>query len=161
MHNGYIDFVGNKCEEHIAVGNGSAVHGAPADSIVWHDRDRRCYFMCAMCADHNVKNRGGKLVASGDYTAFAYLFKWQEERAARAVLRALRPGVDGWMNANKVALATLAGLKMVEGWRPGMSTTLQLASRTVAGWCSRAEPIPGAVWRIITDEQKPLLRKTR
>jgi hypothetical protein len=35
---------------------------APAVAIVYHDRDRRGYYMCLPCADHNIRNRGGKLV---------------------------------------------------------------------------------------------------
>lgn len=37
--------------------------GAPAMSIVFHTKDRRGYYMCQPCMDHNVLNRGGKLVA--------------------------------------------------------------------------------------------------
>ena len=36
---------------------------APATTIVYHDRDGRGYYMCEPCADHNIRNRGGKLVA--------------------------------------------------------------------------------------------------
>lgn len=36
--------------------------GRLATAIVRHDRDRRSYYMCGPCADHNVRNRGGKLV---------------------------------------------------------------------------------------------------
>lgn len=36
----------------------------PAVSVVWHDRDQRAYPMCAMCTDHNVRNRGGRLIAT-------------------------------------------------------------------------------------------------
>jgi hypothetical protein len=36
--------------------------GQPAVAVVRHDKDRRSYYMCAPCADHNVRNRGGKLV---------------------------------------------------------------------------------------------------
>ena len=35
---------------------------APAVAIVHHDRDGRSYYMCHPCADHNIRNRGGKLV---------------------------------------------------------------------------------------------------
>lgn len=38
--------------------------GAPASAIVYHDGDGRGYYMCAPCADHNVRNRGGKLIVS-------------------------------------------------------------------------------------------------
>jgi hypothetical protein len=36
--------------------------GVPAVTIVRHDKDRRSYYMCGPCADHNVRNRGGKYV---------------------------------------------------------------------------------------------------
>jgi hypothetical protein len=35
---------------------------APAVAIVHHDRDGRGYYMCLPCADHNLRNRGGRLV---------------------------------------------------------------------------------------------------
>jgi hypothetical protein len=35
-----------------------------ATTIVHHPKDRRSYYMCDACADHNLRNRGGKLVAS-------------------------------------------------------------------------------------------------
>lgn len=34
----------------------------PAVAIVRHEKDQRAYYMCAPCADHNVRNRGGKLI---------------------------------------------------------------------------------------------------
>ncbi len=38
---------------------------APAVAIVHHIRDRRSYYMCLPCADHNCR-RGGKLIAATD-----------------------------------------------------------------------------------------------
>jgi putative hemolysin len=38
--------------------------GAPAVAIVYHDRDKRSYYMCVPCADHNCRNRGGRLMMS-------------------------------------------------------------------------------------------------
>jgi hypothetical protein len=35
---------------------------AKATAIVFHEKDRRGYYMCDPCADHNIHNRGGKLV---------------------------------------------------------------------------------------------------
>ncbi len=35
--------------------------GEPATAIVYHDRDRRSYYMCPACTFHNVRNRGGEL----------------------------------------------------------------------------------------------------
>lgn len=87
---GYINFADSKCQEHVPIRGhpeGSMPHGAPADAIVWHEKDRRAYFMCAGCADHNVKNRGGKLVASGNFTAFYMLYKYQGQRAQQLAAR--------------------------------------------------------------------------
>jgi hypothetical protein len=59
------NFEGMKCEE-------ASIHskktfipcGAPAVAVVWHERDgKHTYLMCAPCAFHNVRNRGGKLIA--------------------------------------------------------------------------------------------------
>jgi hypothetical protein len=33
--------------------------GAPANAIIWHNKDQRAYVMCPPCASHNVANRGG------------------------------------------------------------------------------------------------------
>lgn len=32
---------------------------APAKMVVWHQKDRKAYYMCEICGDHNVHNRGG------------------------------------------------------------------------------------------------------
>ena len=41
--------------------------GAPAAAVVWHKRDgKHTYLMCAPCAWHNVKNRGGRLLMATD-----------------------------------------------------------------------------------------------
>jgi hypothetical protein len=45
--------------------------GVPATTIVFHDRDNRGYFMCDGCADHNCRNRGGKLVTISPKSIFA------------------------------------------------------------------------------------------
>lgn len=37
--------------------------GAPAEALVWHEKDQRVYPMCKACAFHNVHNRGGRLLA--------------------------------------------------------------------------------------------------
>lgn len=37
----------------------------PAETLVYHKRDDRTYRMCEMCADHNIRNRGGE--DRGDY----------------------------------------------------------------------------------------------
>lgn len=44
--------------------------GAPAAAIVWHQHDgKHTYLMCAACAWHNVKNRGGRLLMTTDAAA--------------------------------------------------------------------------------------------
>lgn len=43
--------------------------GAPGAAVVWHQKDRRAYVMCAPCAWHNVKNRGGRLLMTTDRRA--------------------------------------------------------------------------------------------
>ena len=41
--------------------------GAPAAAIVWHERDgKHLYLMCAHCAAHNIRNRGGRLLMATD-----------------------------------------------------------------------------------------------
>lgn len=45
--------------------------GQPATTRVRHERDQRTYNMCDMCADHNIKNRGGK-----DMGAVSAIEKW-------------------------------------------------------------------------------------
>ena len=40
--------------------------GVPATTVVYHDRDKRSYNMCTCCAEHNLRNRGGKLISSTD-----------------------------------------------------------------------------------------------
>ena len=36
--------------------------GRPAVTTVYHERDRKSYAMCEMCADHNINNRDGQEV---------------------------------------------------------------------------------------------------
>lgn len=38
--------------------------GRPGHAVVWSDRDNRPYVMCEMCADHAVRNRGMRLIAT-------------------------------------------------------------------------------------------------
>jgi len=47
--------------------------GKEAVAIVYHDRDRRGYLVCLACADHNIQNRGGKLVTAKDKDTFESL----------------------------------------------------------------------------------------
>ena len=54
---------GTRCQEASVMSRNRYIPcGAPATAIVHHDKDRRSYYMCAACTDHNVRNRGGKLV---------------------------------------------------------------------------------------------------
>lgn len=55
---------------------------APAVAIVRHDKDRRSYYMCLPCADHNLKNRGGKLVST---TNVELLSRFDCEKALRSL----------------------------------------------------------------------------
>jgi hypothetical protein len=38
--------------------------GAPATHVIRHDQEQRAYYMCDACADHNIRNRGGKDVTA-------------------------------------------------------------------------------------------------
>jgi len=52
-----------KCQEASILSRESYIPcGAKATTIVYHEKDRRGYFMCDPCADHNIRNRGGNLV---------------------------------------------------------------------------------------------------
>ena len=42
----------------------------PAVAIIFHEGDRRGYLMCAGCASHNVRNRGGKWVTGTPETEY-------------------------------------------------------------------------------------------
>lgn len=35
---------------------------APAVAVIRHEKDNRDYYMCLPCADHNLRNRGAKLI---------------------------------------------------------------------------------------------------
>jgi hypothetical protein len=59
-----IDWVRLSCEEASPMSHATYIAcGAPAVALVLHNRDRRTYAMCLACADHNIRNRGGVLVA--------------------------------------------------------------------------------------------------
>ena len=54
---------GAQCQEASVLSRESYIPcRAPAVAIVRHDKDRRSYYMCLPCADHNIRNRGGKLI---------------------------------------------------------------------------------------------------
>jgi hypothetical protein len=51
-----------KCQEASPFSGGTYIAcGRKAEAIVFHEKDRRAFYMCAPCADHNVRNRGGVL----------------------------------------------------------------------------------------------------
>lgn len=78
---GLIDFAGMKCEEASTLSRETFIPcGAPVDAVVYHSRDKRAYMMCFGCADHNVRNRGGVIIASGNYTQFTWLFEINVKR---------------------------------------------------------------------------------
>lgn len=55
-----IDWDRLKCEEASPLSYNIKIDcGAPAEVIIWHNKDRRAYAMCFGCADHNIRNRGG------------------------------------------------------------------------------------------------------
>ena len=57
-----VDFEGRTCEEASMLSAAFYVPcGRPAVVLV-KNRDPKPYFMCGMCADHNVRNRGAKIV---------------------------------------------------------------------------------------------------
>ena len=54
---------GARCQEASMFSRGSYLPcNGPASAIVRHPREKRAYFMCDPCADHNVRNRGAVLV---------------------------------------------------------------------------------------------------
>jgi hypothetical protein len=58
-----IDWSVLTCQDASPLSRGTFIPcGAPACVVIWHQRDRRAYLMCVQCADHNVRNRGGKLL---------------------------------------------------------------------------------------------------
>lgn len=57
---------GTKCEEASPLSRQYYIPcGQPAEFMV-QTRDPRPYAMCAMCADHNVHNRGARYVMRGE-----------------------------------------------------------------------------------------------
>lgn len=44
--------------------------GQKAVAIIYHERDRRGYYMCAGCASHNVRNRDGRWVTGTPETEY-------------------------------------------------------------------------------------------
>ena len=61
---------GLKCQEASVLSFATYIPcGATAAAVVWHEKDKRAYIMCAECAWHNVKNRGGRLLMATDQRA--------------------------------------------------------------------------------------------
>lgn len=85
-----------KCEEASPLSRGTYIPcGAKAVAIVEHRGEKR-YFMCLGCANHNVRNRGGKLIAGTDGVTSIPPANSQEEVPAEttpAVVNALVPTV--------------------------------------------------------------------
>lgn len=58
-----VDFKGKNCEEASMMASSFYVPcGKPAVALV-KNRDPKPYFMCEGCADHNVRNRGAKIIS--------------------------------------------------------------------------------------------------
>jgi hypothetical protein len=56
---------GARCQEASFLSRGTYIPcNAPATKVIFHDKDRRGYYMCNPCADHNVRNRGGRDVTA-------------------------------------------------------------------------------------------------
>lgn len=55
--------------------------GRPAVAIIYHERDKRGYFMCQSCAYHNVCNRGGKWVGGSEETEYLRELAMDEDDA--------------------------------------------------------------------------------
>lgn len=52
---------GARCQEASMFSRGTYVPcSLPATHVIYHAKDRRAYYMCGGCADHNVRNRGGQ-----------------------------------------------------------------------------------------------------
>lgn len=155
---GYIDLTGMKCQEDPGMHLGlPKMLAPPADAVVWHDRDERCYFMCWPCTDHNVRNRGGFIVASGNFTGPWMLFRRQAQR--RAQRNAPKAGIDGW---RKVSDGNLPPEEMRHGkrtmvwyWQPDLSAPIQTIIRSVHQNAARGRE--GALWKPLETAPKPLL----
>lgn len=62
---------GSECQEASILSQSNYIPCTrPAVAIIYHERDRRGYYMCDGCADHNVKNRGGKWVGGTKETEY-------------------------------------------------------------------------------------------
>lgn len=60
-----------RCQEASILSHKSYIAcGGPAEAIIYSDRDSRGYYMCLACADHNIRNRRGKVVTAK--TEFLY-----------------------------------------------------------------------------------------
>jgi hypothetical protein len=65
---------GSECQESSIFSTHSYIPcGGDAVAIVYSERDSRGYLMCSGCADHNIRNRGGKLVTAKDKELFERL----------------------------------------------------------------------------------------
>jgi hypothetical protein len=65
---------GSACQEASIFSTHSYIPcGRPAEAIVYSGRDGRGYLMCLGCSDHNIRNRGAKLVTAKDKETFERL----------------------------------------------------------------------------------------
>lgn len=71
--------------------------GNQANSLVYHSKDRRSYYMCPPCASHNINNRGGKVMSNSTEH-----FNWQINNLDEGLM---------WLALNN----TLIRLKPVDG----------------------------------------------
>jgi hypothetical protein len=79
----------------------------PARHIVRHDKDRRSYYMCDGCMDHNIRARGGKLIASdGDPKAEYVRLKIQRDDLDKQIA-AIRDKVIDQLKAGEQFPATM------------------------------------------------------
>ena len=68
-------FEGRTCEEASMLSVRMYIPcGKPATFLV-KNRDPKPYFMCEACADHNVRNRGAKILASAGSTGEERFFE--------------------------------------------------------------------------------------
>jgi len=70
---------GSLCQEASTLSINSYIPcGRIAETIVYHEKDRRGYLMCGACAAHNVYNRGGRWVTGLSETEYLRQVKSHE-----------------------------------------------------------------------------------
>jgi len=59
-----LNLFGIMCQEASTLsGDRYIACGVQSEALIWHERDKRVYPMCKACAWHNLRNRGGRLLA--------------------------------------------------------------------------------------------------